>query len=88
MTNIAFAYLMLFLRCIILVYLIVISISRFIWRKSEGVKNIFRISWISYGIICLLEMFYCSFVPVDFQYEVRVVIVDFIVKILQFLGML
>ena len=87
MTNIAFAYIMLFLRYTIFIYLIIISVSRLIWRKSDKMKKIFRYSWISFFIIGLLELFYHLFVPGEFQYEVRVVIVDFAVAILKFLGM-
>ena len=87
MTNIAFAYIMLFLRYTILIYLIIISVARLIWRKSDKVKKVFRFSWITLGVILLLEIPYFLLVSSDFRYEVRVVIVDFAVAILKFLGM-
>lgn len=87
MVNIAFAFLMYFIRCIVFMYLGIITILRLIKRKSERIKKIFRISWITFGIILLLEIPYVLFVSGEFRYELRCEIVYFIETILRFLGL-
>lgn len=87
MVNIAFAFLIYFIRCIVFMYLGIITILRLIKRKSERIKKIFRISWITFGIILLLEIPYVLFVSGEFRYELRCEIVYFIETILRFLGL-
>lgn len=87
MVNIAFALLMSFIRCVVFMYLGIITILRLIKRKSEKIKKIFRISWITFGIILLLEIPYVLFVSGEFRYELRCEIVYFIETILRFLGL-
>ena len=87
MVNIAFAFLMYFIRCIVFMYLGIITILRLVNHKSERIKKIFRISWITFGIILLLEIPYVLFVSGEFRYELRCEIVYFIETILRFLGL-